>query len=70
MDEPLFLRIERSRLRWFGHVSRMSEQKFWRQVLLATSVGDVVQGSGGVTLSPFCFEAQRNYLGLLVTVGF
>jgi len=29
------LRIERSQLRWFGHVSRMSHEKLARQVLLA-----------------------------------
>jgi len=28
-----FLRIERSQLRWFGHVSRMSHVRLARQVL-------------------------------------
>jgi len=30
------LRIERSQLRWFGHVSRMLQERLARQVLLAT----------------------------------
>jgi len=33
--EPL-LRIERSQLRWFGHVSRMSQKRLSMQVQLAT----------------------------------
>ena len=33
--EPLLLRIERSQLRWFGHVSRMSQERLHKQALLA-----------------------------------
>ena len=36
--EPLF-RIERSQLRWFGHVTRMSHERLARQVVLATTQG-------------------------------
>jgi len=25
--EPVFLRVERAQLRWFGHVSRMPQEK-------------------------------------------
>ena len=33
--EPLLLRIGRSQLRWFGHVSRMPQEKLPKQALLA-----------------------------------
>ena len=37
-DEPL-LRIEKSLVCWFGHVSRMSHERLARQVLLVTPKG-------------------------------
>ena len=37
--EPLFLRIERSQLRWFGHVSRMPQERLPKQALLAKANG-------------------------------
>ena len=37
--EPLFLRIERSQLRWFGHVSRMPQERLPKQALHAKANG-------------------------------
>ena len=37
--EPLLLRIERSPLRWFGHVSRMPQDRLPKQALLAKANG-------------------------------
>ena len=37
--EPLLLRIERSQLRWFGHVSRMPQKRLPKQALHAKANG-------------------------------
>ena len=37
--EPLVLRIERSQLRWFGHVSRMPQERLPKQALPAKENG-------------------------------
>ena len=42
--EPLPLQMERSQLRCFGHVTRMSQERLARQVLLATPAGKRPRG--------------------------
>ena len=37
--EPLLLRIERSQLRWLGHVNRMPQERLPKQALLAKANG-------------------------------
>ena len=37
--EPLLLRIDRSQLRWFGYVSRMTQERIPKQALLAKANG-------------------------------
>ena len=37
--EPLLLRIERSQLRWFGHVNKMPQERLPKQALLARANG-------------------------------
>jgi len=42
--EPLLLRIERSQLRWFGHLSRMPQERLSKQALLAKVKGKMPVG--------------------------
>ena len=42
--EPLLLRIEKSQLRWFGHVCRMPQERLARQVLQAIPTGKRPRG--------------------------
>ena len=37
--DPLLLRIETSQLRWFGHLSKMPQEKLLKQALLAKANG-------------------------------
>ena len=37
--KPLLLRIKRSQLKWFGHVSRIPQERLLKQVLLAKANG-------------------------------
>ena len=52
--EPLLLRIERSQLRWFVHVSRMPQERLPKQALLAKANGedqsDDLEPDGPITL--------------------
>ena len=52
--EPLLLRIERSQLRWFGHVSRMPQERLPKQALHAKAKGedqsDDLELDGPITL--------------------
>ena len=53
--EPPLSRIERSYLRWFGHVSRMFQERLARQIPLATLKGKQPRdypSPGGLTTSP------------------
>ena len=44
-DVNSLLRIGRSHLHWFGHVSRISQERLAKRVLLATPTGRVVHGT-------------------------
>jgi len=50
--EPL-LRIDRSQLRWFGHVSRMPHKRLARQVLLAKPTGKRPRGRPRISWSDY-----------------
>jgi len=44
LNVELLLRIERSQLRWFAHVSRMTQERLARHVLLAKLTGKRPRG--------------------------
>jgi len=48
-DVKSLLRIERSPLHWFDHVSRMPQERWVRHVLLDTITGKRPRGPGGLT---------------------
>ena len=49
--EPLLLRIERSQLRWFGHVSKMPQERLSKEALLAKANGRRPDGRPRTTTS-------------------
>ena len=48
--KPLLLQIERSQLRWFGHVSRMSQEKLPNKLYLPKQTGTKTVGRPRTTL--------------------
>ena len=52
--EPLLLRIERSQLRWFGHVSRMPQERLPNKLYMPKQMGedqsDDLELDGPITL--------------------
>ena len=73
--EPLFIRIKRSQLRCFSHVSRMPHDRLTRSCWLhpRESCPEIVQGPDEATtfltlLGPVLVWSQQNYPKLLLTV--
>ena len=62
--EPLLLRIERSQLRWFGHVSRMPQERFPKQALFAKANGRRPVGRFRTRWTDYIEDFGWNYLGL------
>ena len=63
--EPLLLRIEKSQLRLFGHVSRMSQKKLTKQALLANENGRRPVGRPKTRWANYIEDLGWNRLGLL-----
>ena len=63
--EPLLLRIERSQLRWFGHVSRMPQERLPKQALLAKANGRRPVGRPRTKWIDYIEDLEWNRLGLL-----
>ena len=62
--EPLLFRIERSQLRWFGHVSRMPQERRPKQALLAKANGRRPVGRLRTRWTDYNEDLVWNYLGL------
>ena len=62
--EPLLLRIERSQLRWFGHVSRMPQETLSKQALLAKANGRRPVGRPRFRWTDYIKDLGWNSLGL------
>ena len=62
--EPLLLRIERSQLRWFGHVSRMPQERLPKQALLAKANGRRPVGRPRTRWTDYIEDLWWNRLGL------
>ena len=62
--EPLLLRIERSQLRWFGHVSRMCQERLPKQALFAKANGRRPVGRPRSRWSNYIEDLGWNRLGL------
>ena len=62
--EPLLLRIERSQLRWFGHVSRMLQKRLPKQALLAKANGRGPVGRPRTRWTDYIEDLGWNRLGL------
>ena len=62
--EPLLLRIERSQLRWFGHVSRIPQERLSKQALLAKANGSRLVGRPRTRWTDYIEDLGWNRLGL------
>ena len=61
--EPLLLRIERSQLRWFGHVSRMPQERLPKQALHAKANGRRPVGRRRTRWTDYIEDLGWNRLG-------
>ena len=62
--EPLLLRIERSQLRWFGHVSKLPQERLPKQALLAKANGRRPVGRPRTRWTNYTENLGWNRLGL------
>ena len=62
--EPLLLRIKRSQLRWFGHVSRMPQERLPKQALLAKANGRRPVGRPRTRWANYTEDLGWNRIGL------
>jgi len=61
--EPLLLRIERSQLKWFSHVSKMLQKRLPKQALLAKVKGKRPVGQPRTRWQNYIEDLEWNRLG-------
>ena len=62
--KPFLLRIEKFQLKWFGHVSRMSQKRLPKQALLAKASGKIQGGRPRIRRTNYIEDIGWNRLGL------
>ena len=62
--EPFLFRIERSQLRWFGHVSRMPQERLPKHALLAKANWRRPVGRPRTRWTDYIEDLEWNCLGL------
>ena len=68
--EPLLLRLERSQLRWYGHVSRMTDDRTAHQLLLALPSGRRPRGCPRIRWRNYAEDLAWSRLGIPPTEFF
>ena len=63
--EPLLLHLERSQLRWFGHLVRMPPERLPREVLEACPTGKRPRGRPRARWKDYILTLARERLGIL-----
>ena len=62
--ESLLLRLERSQLRWYGHVTRMSHERTAKKLLLSTPIGRRPRGRPRTRWQDYVEDLSWSCLGI------
>ena len=63
--ESLLLRLERSQLRWYGHVTRMSQKRTVKKLLCSTPIGRRPRGRPRTRWRDYVEDLSWSRLGIL-----
>ena len=63
--EALLLRLERSQLRWYGHVTRMSQERTATKLLCSTPIGRRPRGRPRTRWRDYVEDLSWSRLGIL-----
>ena len=62
--EALLLRLQRSQVRWYGHVTRMSQERTAKKLLCATSIGRRPRGRPRTRWRDYVEDLSWSRLGI------